>query len=310
VAKDRSIDWSKKCWKEMLIYQRKLLWLDDTLDKLANWLDLKPGMTAIDVGCGLGYLGYTYWPYFGKNGRYVGIDRNRELAAEARHMAHEWAIGGKAEFVNGDAYYLPMPDNCADWVMCQVVLIHLKNPERALEEMVRITRPGGLIMCKEPDNESNAILQTYNSLPEWDIETELLAKKVNLICTQGRIRLGQGDAGFGRKVPHAMKKLGLIDIGIRQNDKVHYLEPPYDTPLKKNAIENLKKELLNEERREVVSAWQREQFIAGGGNPDEFDQLKKIGDQRIAALRTQIDRGEYIACGGGLFYIIKGRKPN
>lgn len=58
----KKIDWSKGRWKEMLIEQRKFMWHKDTIDKLAVWLELKPGMTAVDVGCGLGNLGYTYWP--------------------------------------------------------------------------------------------------------------------------------------------------------------------------------------------------------------------------------------------------------
>ena len=94
MTQDREkIDWSDQCWKEMLVYQRRLLWLDDTLDKLAAWLGLEPGMTAVDVGCGLGYLGYTYWPYFGKGGRYFGVDISPELVKDARKASKEWARG-------------------------------------------------------------------------------------------------------------------------------------------------------------------------------------------------------------------------
>lgn len=71
--KAKGIDWSKRPLRQMLVEQRKFLWPEDTVAKLAAWMGLRPGMTAVDVGCGLGYLGYTYWPYFGKGGRYFGV---------------------------------------------------------------------------------------------------------------------------------------------------------------------------------------------------------------------------------------------
>lgn len=40
-SKKKTIDWSEKCWKQMLVYQRKFMWLEDSLDKLAAWLDLE-----------------------------------------------------------------------------------------------------------------------------------------------------------------------------------------------------------------------------------------------------------------------------
>ncbi len=85
-AKDK-IDRTEDCWKDMLAYQRESMWLTDTLDKLAAWLELKPGMFAVDVGCGLGYLGYTFWPYFGKGGRYFGVDAAFELLPDAARAA-------------------------------------------------------------------------------------------------------------------------------------------------------------------------------------------------------------------------------
>ena len=166
----------------MLIDQRKFMWHQDTVDKLAVWLGLVPGMTAVDVGCGLGNLGYTYWHYFGEGGHYFGVDTSSELIREATEAAKEWATGGETKFVVGDAYKLPFPDNFADWVMCQTLLMHLEKPELTLAEMVRVAKPGGLIMCIEPDNLSTSLAKPCWSIPELDIEEELLIKKVYLIC--------------------------------------------------------------------------------------------------------------------------------
>lgn len=302
-------DWSEPCWKEMLVYQRRMLWLDDTLDRLAVWMGVKSGMTAVDVGCGLGYLGYTYWPYFGKGGRYIGIDSSPDLINDAAEAAAEWARGGTAEFLTGDAYDLPLPDNYADWVMCQVLLIHLERPEDALKEMIRVLKPGGLIMCKEPDNMSSSMVQYFNSTRDLTIEEKLLSLKVQLLSNKGRIARGDGDDSIGTKIPHMLKTLGMQDIGIRLNDKVHFLEPPYDTPLQKVAYENVSKQVLNKERRDIWMQRERDHFIAGGGSPEEYDRLQKMSDELVDEFRRQLEAKKYYACGGGLFYVIKGRKP-
>lgn len=294
----------------MLVYQRKMLWTEGTIDNLASWLGLRQGMTAVDIGCGLGYLGYTYWPYFGRGGHYIGIDNNLDNLKQAGEASPEWTKGGRTDFVNGSAYQLPFPDNYADLVMCQVVMIHLAEPEKALAEMVRVAKPGGLIMCKEPDNLSASLTQHCWSLPDFDVETQLLMKKIHIISNIGRIKLGLGDASFGRKIPHVLKTLGLVDIGIRNNDKVHYLDPPYDTPMMKNAIERVGKDILDKNRRDKLSAWEREQFVAGGGDPAEYDKMKIKADDVVEEMRTQIEQGRYHACAGSMFFVIKGRKKS
>ena len=125
-------DWSQKCWRDMLIYQRKSIYREDTLEILASWINMKPGLTVVDVGCGLGYLGYTYWKYFGRGGKYIGIDNTARLVADAREAALDWAVGGEAEFIEADAYALPLEDDSADLAMCQTLLMHLEQPADAL----------------------------------------------------------------------------------------------------------------------------------------------------------------------------------
>ena len=305
----KRINWSEECWKEMLVYQRKYAWFDDTLDKFAAWLGLKLGMMAVDVGCGLGYLGYTYWPHFGKGGHYIGVDISSKLVQDATKAAKEWAKNGEASFVAGDAYRLPFPDDFADLVMCQILLIHLKEPELALAEMIRVAKPGGLIMCKEPDNLSSMLAKHYWSLPELDIEEQLLFTKVAVICNKGRIKLGQGDNSLGTKVPKMMNKLGLTEIGIRLNDGVCYLEPPYEGPLQQHQLDHVKKQWLDEKRRKIWIDREKEEFLAGGGDPKEYDRYREINDRNILIFRQQIEDGEYSICSSGDFYVIKGRKP-
>ena len=72
-------------------------------------------------------------------------------------------------------------------------------------------------MCKEPDNLSSALVKHYSSLPELEIDEQLLVRKVHLLCNRGRIKLGQGDNSLGGKVAGMMSKLGLTEIGIRLN---------------------------------------------------------------------------------------------
>ena len=303
------IDWSDKTWKETLVYQRKSMWLEDTLDMLTTWLGLNPGMTVVDVGCGLGYLGYACWPYFGKGGRYFGVDESSDLLRDAEKAAGEWAEGGEACFKTGDAYKLPFEDDFADLVMCQALLMQLDNPETALAEMIRVAKPGGLVMCTEPDNLSVLLEKWHWSLPDLSIDEQLLFKKVALVSNQGGIKLGAGDSSIGNKVPFMMSKLGLLEIGIRQNDAVCYIEPPYEGSRQKDLLDNVKKQWLDEDRRKAWMGRERKHFLAGGGDPAEYDRYLKVHERNMQAFRQQIKDGTYSVCGSGHVYIIKGTKP-
>jgi SAM-dependent methyltransferase len=62
--------------------------------------------------------------------------------------------------VVGDAYSLPYADASVDAIHCEAVLEHLEQPERALQEMYRVTRPGAPVYLATP------FLQSYHAYPE------------------------------------------------------------------------------------------------------------------------------------------------
>ena len=302
-------DWSSEYWKDMLIYQRRGMIRDDSFPTIVAWLELKPGMEMVDVGCGLGYLGYTFWPYFGEGGKYTGFDLNAQLIEDAGQNALRWAKGGDASFQVSDAYALPLPDDSADIVMCQTLLIHLEKPEKALSEMARVARPGGLVVCFEPDNHNPYLGELFNSLPERTVEEHLLHVKVQMICHRGRIKLGDGDMSIGVRVPHLMKKAGLVEIDVRTNDRTHYIEPPYEEMLQKRSLENLKKYLLDDNSWSRIMAREKEQFLAGGGDMAEYERYRTSTDRYRADLKKQVEDGRYYTCAPGAIFMVKARKP-
>lgn len=106
---------------------------------------LLPHLTAeahlIDVGCGSGELSLDLAM---RVGRVTGIDDDTEEIAAARAAAAASSTTD-AEFMVGDAYALPVPDDGADAVLGHSVLEAVDRPGEVVAEMRRVVRPGGVV---------------------------------------------------------------------------------------------------------------------------------------------------------------------
>ncbi len=303
--KKNKINWSNRRFRQQIINTRKYLWHDDAINRIAAWIGLKGGMSVVDVGCGMAYLGHTYWKYIKKGGTYIGIDNDAKMLKTAKQATSIWT-GRKPVFVNGDAYNLPLRDNSVDCAMCQTLLLWLKGPKRAIGEMVRVVKPGGVVVCLEPDNTTES---DHSSLPELTLKEKLISEKYLYIWRRGRMKLGQGDYSIGKKVPHLMKETGLTNIDARINDMVHVFEPPHDTPLQKHLLKMLKK--IAHISKKDLKFWkdlEKRQYIAGGGTLREFNRMMKWGIKRRSILKKQVEDHSFFYCNTSIFYIIKGQK--
>ena len=158
-------------------------------------LAVKSGATILDVGCGTGQDTLDLAQAVGPDGRVVGVDSSETMLQEARQRLAQTQL--PVEYVLADAIQLPFADESFDGCQAARVLGHLREPERAVAEMVRVARPGARVVVADGDMDLIAI----------DIADRALARKViHAACDQ----MVQG--WMGRQMPRLLQQAGLRNI--------------------------------------------------------------------------------------------------
>jgi ubiquinone/menaquinone biosynthesis C-methylase UbiE len=117
-------------------------YFDDRVASIAIEKLLPRGLVLADVGCGTGSLTFELARFAGK---VIGVDSSKEMLSRARSAAGERKIGN-VDFRLADAMSLPLSAASVDAAFCVMVLHFVAQPERAVAELCRVTRPGGCVI--------------------------------------------------------------------------------------------------------------------------------------------------------------------
>jgi SAM-dependent methyltransferase len=97
--------------------------------------------SALDAGCGTGALAFALAPHVAE---VVGLDPRADYLEAARAAAPQ-----NVRLVEGDVTALDFGYASFDLACCHRVLHHVRRPELAVSELVRVTRPGGRLFIAD-----------------------------------------------------------------------------------------------------------------------------------------------------------------
>jgi len=119
--------------------------------RFLSFAGIKRGWKVLEVGTGTGVVARDLASRVGPRGRAVGIDPSVVLIREARRLARGNGLGRRLRFEVGEGHSLHVREGTFDAALAVTVLLHVPDPEQVLGEMIRVTRPGGLIGAQDQD---------------------------------------------------------------------------------------------------------------------------------------------------------------
>jgi ubiquinone/menaquinone biosynthesis C-methylase UbiE len=223
-------------------------------------LPVSPRDRVLDAGCGSGAISRLIARTY-PQADVIGVDLREQYLEFARARARAENIQNLM-FRAADVFDLPFPAATFDVVWTKYLLQWLKEPKRALEELKRVTRPGGIIVSC--DFASFAV-DHFPVTPEFNRQARHVISALV-------------DCDIGRKVAAMMISLGLREVNVEtETDKIFTVIGRIDAERR-----------WNWERQLQAAHLYLVQIIGSEADADQFvvDFLRNYDDPATCSITT------------------------
>jgi ubiquinone/menaquinone biosynthesis C-methylase UbiE len=136
--------WRRYWDKESASYDKQMQFFERLLaPDTRAWVCSQAIGQTLEVGIGTG----LNLPLYPGEITLAGVDFSPGMLEVARRRARQ--LGREVDLREADALDLPFPDACFDTVVSTYVLCAVPDEHRALTEMIRVLRPGGLLLLAD-----------------------------------------------------------------------------------------------------------------------------------------------------------------
>ena len=119
----------------------------ETTKELIKLCNINEDTYVLEVGCGVGatasYLAKKY------GCQVVGVDLRESMIARSNERAQREGVTDLVEFRVADVQDLPFDDAHFDVVLCESVATFIEDKQRVVNELARVTKPGGYVGLNE-----------------------------------------------------------------------------------------------------------------------------------------------------------------
>jgi ubiquinone/menaquinone biosynthesis C-methylase UbiE len=155
-------------------------------------LGIQEGWRCLEVGCGSGSIARWMSYRVGPEGHVLAVDQNTRFVADI--------AGPGLDVREQDITVVPFPESVFDFVHSRMVLQHLAQRERLVEQLIASLKPGGWLLLEE--------METF-SLFQNDPGPFL--QVVEIMHAMGR---AAGTAvNWARTLPGTFQRLGMLNVG-------------------------------------------------------------------------------------------------
>jgi ubiquinone/menaquinone biosynthesis C-methylase UbiE len=170
------------------------------LEKEMTLLGLKPGMRVLDAGCGTGVATRLIATKISP-GEVYGVDTDSMFINEAKKLATKNG-SNNIKFGLGNIDELEFENGFFDLSYCRLVLMHVRNPVKTVDELKRVTKNGGIVAISDQDDGG---IMVYPKLP----------KMMDVFYKYGYFAKKRGEERYiGRRLFSILKQADLSPITI------------------------------------------------------------------------------------------------
>lgn len=216
------------------------------IQTMLRLMEVQPTATVLDAGCGPGVHSIRVAQ---ENCRVCAIDISETMLQEAKKRVERAGMSDNIEFQKEDLTALSFPDASFQYVFSWGVIIHIREIEKALDELARIVAPGGKLalyvtnktaldytiepalrfFLRKPQSERQSLpmgkgiwyTMHDEKLWVWQIDTDALTKYLEVRGFQRKHHIIGEFTELQRRVGGVARKLLL-----RFNNICYYLKLP------------------------------------------------------------------------------------